>query len=60
MAKQNQPNHLTDDPLAIKKLPACIILAHVFGLEIGTAGAKLKEKPQSSFFFFLLMETEFN
>lgn len=34
MAKQNQSNHLTDDPLAIKKLPTCIILAHLFGLEI--------------------------
>lgn len=59
MAKQNQSNHLTDNPLAIKKLPTCIILAHLFGLKIGTAGAKLKEKPQSSFFVFFLMDTEF-
>lgn len=59
MEKQNQPNHLTDDPLAIKKLPTCIILPHLFGLEIGTAGAKLKEKPQSSFFIFFPMDTEF-
>lgn len=58
MEKQNQPNHLTDDPLCYKKLPACIILAHVLGLEIGTAGAKQKEKPQSTLFFALLTGTE--
>lgn len=39
-------------------LPAFIILAHVFGLETGTVGAKQKEKPQSTLFFTLLTGTE--
>lgn len=39
-------------------LPAFIILAHVFGLDIGTAGAKQKKKTQSTLFFTVLTGTE--